>query len=108
MEYAVSEGRNKEGEGTGVGCRFGAPLLGASGPAPLFGRPFFPPPASYSPSSPSFFVYGNVRGETVDDRHVMAKHAIIFPDEEQLKAVEKMVVCTEKALKNVSDIFAEE
>ncbi|XP_078498086.1 spermatid perinuclear RNA-binding protein isoform X2 [Lissotriton helveticus] len=38
-----------------------------------------------------------------DDRHVMAKHATIYPSPEELKAVQDMVSTVECALKHVSD-----
>ncbi|XP_023235215.1 zinc finger RNA-binding protein-like isoform X1 [Centruroides sculpturatus] len=47
------------------------------------------------------------RPDTVDDRHVMAKHTQIYPKEEELSAVQKIVTNTEKALKLVSDFLAE-
>jgi hypothetical protein len=47
------------------------------------------------------------RGESNDDRHVMAKHAAIYPNEDQLAGVQKLVIDTEKALKAVSDHYAE-
>uniref|UniRef100_A0AAF5Q2K8 DZF domain-containing protein n=2 Tax=Wuchereria bancrofti TaxID=6293 RepID=A0AAF5Q2K8_WUCBA len=48
------------------------------------------------------------RIETVEDRHVMAKHRSIYPEESQLTAIEKLVSVTEKALKAVSDSLAQE
>lgn len=38
----------------------------------------------------------------------MAKHAEIYPEEPELQAIQKIVSNTEKALKFVSDRFAEE
>ncbi|XP_068130469.1 interleukin enhancer-binding factor 3 isoform X2 [Hyperolius riggenbachi] len=38
-----------------------------------------------------------------DDRHVMAKHAVVYPTQEELEAVQNMVSHTERALKAVSD-----
>ncbi|VDN01120.1 unnamed protein product [Thelazia callipaeda] len=48
------------------------------------------------------------RVETVEDRHVMAKHRLIYPEESLLMAIEKLVSITEKGLKVVSDSLAEE
>ncbi|CAG9535610.1 unnamed protein product [Cercopithifilaria johnstoni] len=48
------------------------------------------------------------RVETVEDRHVMAKHRSIYPEESQLTAIEKLVSITEKALKAVSDSLTQE
>ena len=47
------------------------------------------------------------RPETTDDRHVMAKHTSIYPNEAELQAVQNIVSTCEKALKLVSDIVAE-
>ncbi|CAH2273080.1 interleukin enhancer-binding factor 3-A isoform X1 [Pelobates cultripes] len=38
-----------------------------------------------------------------DDRHVMAKHSMVYPTQEELEAVQNMVSHTERALKAVSD-----
>lgn len=38
-----------------------------------------------------------------DDRHVMAKHASIYPAPEELEAVQTLVSTVEGALKKVSD-----
>lgn len=38
-----------------------------------------------------------------DDRHVMAKHASIYPAPEELEAVQALVSTVEAALKKVSD-----
>ncbi|XP_069802722.1 interleukin enhancer-binding factor 3 isoform X3 [Dendropsophus ebraccatus] len=38
-----------------------------------------------------------------DDRHVMAKHSVVYPTQEELEAVQNMVSHTERALKAVSD-----
>lgn len=38
-----------------------------------------------------------------DDRHVMAKHSVIYPTQEELENVQNMVSHTERALKAVSD-----
>ncbi|XP_077118132.1 interleukin enhancer-binding factor 3 isoform X2 [Ranitomeya variabilis] len=38
-----------------------------------------------------------------DDRHVMAKHCVVYPTQEELEAVQNMVSHTERALKAVSD-----
>ncbi|KAM7285400.1 zinc finger RNA-binding protein isoform X2 [Ixodes scapularis] len=47
------------------------------------------------------------RPDSVDDRHVMAKHSQIYPKEEDLGLVQRMVTNTEKALKMVSDALAD-
>lgn len=38
-----------------------------------------------------------------DDRHVMAKHASVYPAPEELEAVQTLVSTVEAALKKVSD-----
>ncbi|XP_056262622.1 interleukin enhancer-binding factor 3 homolog isoform X2 [Pseudoliparis swirei] len=38
-----------------------------------------------------------------DDRHVMAKHSVIYPTQDELESVQKMVSHSERALKAVSD-----
>ena len=47
------------------------------------------------------------RTESRDDRHVMGKHGDIYPKEEELQAIQRIVSSTEKALKFVSDEIAE-
>lgn len=47
------------------------------------------------------------RPESSDDRHVMAKHASIYPTEEELQRFQIIVSSCEKALKLVSDQIAE-
>ncbi|XP_034513406.1 zinc finger RNA-binding protein 2 isoform X3 [Ailuropoda melanoleuca] len=48
------------------------------------------------------------RLESSDDRHILCKHAAIYPTEEELLAVQKAVSHSERALKLVSDMLAEE
>lgn len=47
------------------------------------------------------------RIESSDDRHVMARHSDIYPKEEELQAIQRIVSHTERALKIVSDQMAE-
>ncbi|CAH0552579.1 unnamed protein product [Brassicogethes aeneus] len=47
------------------------------------------------------------RAESSDDRHVMARHSEIYPKEEELQAIQRIVSHTERALKSVSDQLAE-
>lgn len=71
-------------------------MVSRGGPFPR-GRPF--------PGGPPFFPGGPGgprRPESSDDRHVMAKHSEIYPKEEELQVVQKIVSHTERALKNVS------
>uniref|UniRef100_A0A8D2Q8U3 DZF domain-containing protein n=2 Tax=Varanus komodoensis TaxID=61221 RepID=A0A8D2Q8U3_VARKO len=45
----------------------------------------------------------SIRSFANDDRHVMMKHASIYPSPEELEAVQNMVSTVECALKQVSD-----
>ncbi|XP_005987405.1 spermatid perinuclear RNA-binding protein isoform X3 [Latimeria chalumnae] len=45
----------------------------------------------------------SIRSFANDDRHVMAKHSMIYPSPEELEAVQNMVSTVECALKHVSD-----
>lgn len=47
------------------------------------------------------------RPDSMEDRHVIARHTEIYPSEEELSAVQKIVSHSEKALKFVSDHLAE-
>ena len=47
------------------------------------------------------------RPDSSDDRHVLGKHADIYPHEDELAAIQKIVSNTEKALKLVSDYLAD-
>ena len=46
------------------------------------------------------------RPDTLDDRHCMAKHEAIYPPEDELEAIQKIVGHAEAALKKVSDHLA--
>uniref|UniRef100_A0A3Q1GF07 Zinc finger RNA-binding protein n=1 Tax=Acanthochromis polyacanthus TaxID=80966 RepID=A0A3Q1GF07_9TELE len=45
------------------------------------------------------------RPDSSDDRYVMTKHATIYPSEDELQSIQKIVSITERALKLVSDII---
>ncbi|XP_037933341.1 zinc finger RNA-binding protein 2-like [Teleopsis dalmanni] len=47
------------------------------------------------------------RPESTDDRHAIARHAEIYPKEEELQTIQRIVSHTERALKFVSDSLAE-
>ncbi|XP_055715424.1 zinc finger RNA-binding protein isoform X2 [Phlebotomus papatasi] len=47
------------------------------------------------------------RPESSDDRHVVARHAEIYPKEEELQTIQRIVSHTERALKFVSDALAD-
>ena len=53
--------------------------------------------------------YGPVgrRPETSDDRHVLAKHADIYPPDATLQDIQRAVSHTERALKSLSDALAD-
>ncbi|CAH1107338.1 unnamed protein product, partial [Psylliodes chrysocephalus] len=65
------------------------------------GRPF--------PGGPPPFFQGGMqrRTDSSDDKHVMARHAEIYPKEEELQAIQRIVSHTERALKVVSDQISE-
>ncbi|XP_066552280.1 zinc finger RNA-binding protein isoform X2 [Amia ocellicauda] len=71
-------------------------------PPPLMGRPGMPvPPLLLFSPKPAR------RPDSPDDRHIMAKHSTIYPVEEELQAVQKIVSHSERALKLVSDSLLE-
>ena len=49
-----------------------------------------------------------LRPETIDDRHVSAKHREIYPSEDDLSFIQKHVSNVEKSLKLVSDVLQSE
>lgn len=53
--------------------------------------------------------YGPVgrRLESLEDRHMLAKHAEIYPTEAQILDIQRAVSHTEKALKSLSDALIE-
>uniref|UniRef100_A0A8D0HFJ4 Zinc finger RNA-binding protein n=1 Tax=Sphenodon punctatus TaxID=8508 RepID=A0A8D0HFJ4_SPHPU len=67
-------------------------------PPPLMGRPGMPVP----PLLPTR------RPDSSDDRHIMTKHSSIYPTEEELQAIQKVVSHSELALKLVSDSLTEQ
>lgn len=50
---------------------------------------------------------GRARPESFDDRHVIARHAEIYPKEEELQVIQRIVSHTERALKFVSDALTD-
>ncbi|KAF4074327.1 hypothetical protein AMELA_G00238230 [Ameiurus melas] len=75
---------------------------GPPGPPGLLGvRPGMPIPQPQGPVPPR-------RPDSSDDRYVMTKHAAIYPSEEELQAIQKIVSITERALKLVSDIITDQ
>ncbi|XP_047496028.1 zinc finger RNA-binding protein-like isoform X5 [Penaeus chinensis] len=76
---------------------------GPPGPPPMM-PPGMPRPP-FMPGMPPMMPMR--RPDSSDDRHVLAKHADIYPKEEELGAIQKIVSNTEKALKMVSDYLAE-
>ncbi|SPP84644.1 zinc finger RNA-binding protein isoform X1 [Drosophila guanche] len=52
---------------------------------------------------------GNLRRpESTDDRHAIARHAEIYPKEEELQTIQRIVSHTERALKLVSDALTDQ
>uniref|UniRef100_A0A672NMB7 Zinc finger RNA-binding protein n=1 Tax=Sinocyclocheilus grahami TaxID=75366 RepID=A0A672NMB7_SINGR len=75
---------------------------GPPGPPGLLGvRPGMPIPQPQGPVPPR-------RPDSSDDRYVMTKHAAIYPSEDELQAIQKIVSITERALKLVSDILTDQ
>ncbi|XP_066993035.2 zinc finger RNA-binding protein isoform X2 [Anabrus simplex] len=68
-----------------------------------------PPPRPFVPGMlpPVFFPQPMRRPDSSDDRHVVARHVEIYPKEDELQAVQRIVSHTEKALKFVSDHLAD-
>uniref|UniRef100_A0A3B5R089 Zinc finger RNA-binding protein-like n=1 Tax=Xiphophorus maculatus TaxID=8083 RepID=A0A3B5R089_XIPMA len=63
-----------------------------------------PPPLMSRPGMPVPPLLNCVRRpDSADDRHIMAKHSTIYPVEEELQAVQRIVSHSERALKLVSD-----
>ncbi|XP_038144540.1 zinc finger RNA-binding protein isoform X6 [Cyprinodon tularosa] len=67
-------------------------------PPPLMSRPGMPVPP---------LLNCVCRPDSADDRHIMAKHSTIYPVEEELQAVQRIVSHSERALKLVSDSLLE-
>lgn len=67
--------------------------------------PFMRGPAR-GPPGMFFNMIPGRRPETADDRHVVHHHAQIYPKEDELKAIQRIVSHTERALKLVSDVLA--
>uniref|UniRef100_A0A8C6T4H1 Zinc finger RNA-binding protein n=1 Tax=Neogobius melanostomus TaxID=47308 RepID=A0A8C6T4H1_9GOBI len=68
-------------------------------PPPLMSRPGMPVPPLLQTCVR--------RPDSPDDRHIMAKHSTIYPVEEELQAVQRIVSHSERALKLVSDSLLE-
>ncbi|XP_041855018.1 zinc finger RNA-binding protein [Melanotaenia boesemani] len=75
---------------------------GPTGPPGLLGvRPGMPGLQPQGPMPPR-------RPDSSDDRYVMTKHAAIYPSEDELQSIQKIVSITERALKLVSDIITDQ
>ncbi|KAF7202950.1 zinc finger RNA-binding protein isoform X1 [Nothobranchius furzeri] len=71
-------------------------------------RRMAPPPLMSRPGMPVPPLLNCVRRpDSADDRHIMAKHSTIYPAEEELQAVQRIVSHSERALKLVSDSLLE-
>ncbi len=82
---------------------------GSNAPMWPYGFPPGPPPHHHGhgppPGPPGMMLR---RPDTVDDRHVLAKHAEIYPEDGELDEIQRAVASLERALKMVSDRIAEE
>uniref|UniRef100_A0A673W1M8 Zinc finger RNA-binding protein n=1 Tax=Salmo trutta TaxID=8032 RepID=A0A673W1M8_SALTR len=90
--------------------RRGGPRMPGDGPYPQ-GPPGPPGLLGVRPGMPISQPQGPVpprRPDSSDDRYVMTKHTAIYPSEEELQAIQKIVSITERALKLVSDITDQE
>nr|XP_014354337.1 PREDICTED: zinc finger RNA-binding protein isoform X1 [Latimeria chalumnae] len=79
----------------------GGYIQGPPGPPGLLGMRPGMPPQPQGPTPPR-------RPDSSDDRYVMTKHAAIYPTEEELQAVQKIVSISERALKLVSDLITDQ
>ncbi|XP_041912452.1 zinc finger RNA-binding protein isoform X1 [Alosa sapidissima] len=70
-------------------------------------RRMAPPPLMSRPGMPVPPLLPVRRPVSPDDRHIMAKHSTIYPVEEELQAVQRIVSHSERALKLVSDSLLE-
>ncbi|KAK6731402.1 hypothetical protein RB195_007709 [Necator americanus] len=119
LQYKMKVDPNLEVEVKQASNKRGAKYERGRGPMGVIPRG---PPATgmvmqrgpFGPAAPGirgpWFGNGPIDGrrfETTDDRHVQAKHTSIYPDDEQLTVIERLVTETEKALKKVSDYFNE-
>uniref|UniRef100_A0A8K9Y161 Zinc finger RNA-binding protein n=1 Tax=Oncorhynchus mykiss TaxID=8022 RepID=A0A8K9Y161_ONCMY len=66
-----------------------------------------PPPLMSRPGMPVPPLLPVRRPDSPDDRHIMAKHSTVYPVEEELQAVQRIVSHSERALKLVSDSLLE-
>uniref|UniRef100_A0A3B3Y2K9 Zinc finger RNA-binding protein n=1 Tax=Poecilia mexicana TaxID=48701 RepID=A0A3B3Y2K9_9TELE len=80
----------------------GGYIQGPPGPPGLLGvRPGLPGLQPQGPMPPR-------RPDSSDDRYIMTKHAAIYPSEDELQSIQKIVSITERALKLVSDIISDQ
>ncbi|XP_047995890.1 zinc finger RNA-binding protein isoform X1 [Leguminivora glycinivorella] len=78
------------------------------GMEPWWPRGPVPPPLHHHHPGMGMGYGSGRRPETSDDRHVVAKHAEIYPSEQQLADTQRLVSHTERALKSLSDALAEQ
>lgn len=98
------------------GGNYGGPGVG---PAPPMGPPIMPMGGRGMMPGAGFIGGGGVhqpyyvmamherRPDSNDDRHVVARHAEIYPKEEELQVIQRIVSHTERALKFVSDALTD-
>lgn len=86
--------------------RSGPPFLpwnrGGFPPNSRGGPPFIRAPVPFFGIVP-----GRARPESFDDRHIVARHAEIYPKEDELQIIQRIVSHTERALKFVSDALTD-
>ncbi|KAJ8408252.1 hypothetical protein AAFF_G00256660 [Aldrovandia affinis] len=70
-------------------------------------RRLAPPPLMSRPGMPVPPLLPTRRPDSPDDRHIMAKHSNIYPVEDELQSVQRIVSHSERALKLVSDSLLE-
>ncbi|VVC24363.1 Hypothetical protein CINCED_3A005421 [Cinara cedri] len=87
-------------------CRSMGPRNMTMGPPPLFGPPAIISARAPPPHLMKFGIgmrpqmHNSMRRyDTVDDKHIMAKHSSLFPKQNSLKTLQKAISDTEKALK---------
>ncbi|XP_026772973.3 zinc finger RNA-binding protein isoform X3 [Pangasianodon hypophthalmus] len=71
-------------------------------------RRLAPPLFTNHPDMPVHPLLPICRPDYPDDHHIMAKHASIYPADQELEAVQRIVSHSERALKLVSDLLVEQ
>ncbi|EDV27018.1 uncharacterized protein TRIADDRAFT_54522 [Trichoplax adhaerens] len=61
--------------------------------------------SSKSHKGASYFIRGTPIVETIEDRLVMKKHDIIFPNQSEIKTMQDIIMIIESTLKDISDVM---